>query len=279
MAEFSSNEVIEMTLNYILENQDECKTENGTYFVSKEKICDLMEKYLKDEPWYNFRIKLQSEEAANWEAARRANECYDELENNKSYIVTKEGIEIIKPLKKAIRENNRKILAEYIKDNSLNIVGCAVLLGIVGGIVAVPINVTNKRDKEWQRYENAKFVTDLCQYNLSDIYVVYDVNNAYFCTRKLEKITEEDSINGNFDLGTGSVGEYYYRDDIYGYYEVNTGNKMCMDHEDGFYIEKLTDFYDVDDMKIRDYSISISEVENEINNEFLLSRTPKMKRK
>ena len=84
-------------------------------------------------------------------------------------------------------------------------------------------------------------------------------------------------IAGNVD--TGNVGEYYYRDDIYDYYDVQTGNRICQDHEDGFYVEKLTDFYTAYDMKKVGYSISISDVEDKINNDYLLSREPEIRRK
>ncbi len=280
MLEFSNNEVIGIVLDYINKHQEECKTNNETYFVSKEKVRDLLKKYHEKRIWYEFEPSLlPSKEKLEERAEKIVEECYGKLVSNKTYTVTAEGIEIVKPLKKAIMENKHNIRVEVLKGNAPGIIVGAVLIGILGTMVVVPCVIIDKRYKAQARYSNAKVVTDSGQYDLSDIYVVYNVDNTYFCTKMLEKITEADSVNGNFNLGTGRVGEYYYRDDIYSYYEIETGNKICEDHEDGFYVEKLTDFYDVDDMKQRDYIISMSEVENEINNEYLLSRAPKIKRK
>ena len=45
MLEFSNNEVIGIVLDYINKHQEECKTNNETYFVSKEKVRGLLKKY------------------------------------------------------------------------------------------------------------------------------------------------------------------------------------------------------------------------------------------
>ena len=154
------------------------------------------------------------------------------------------------------------------------IIGATVFvcgIGLVAGISGI-----NKMSEISENCSNAQLITDDSEYNLEDVYVVYNNTDTHFCTRKnLQKITEDTKVKG----GLFETNEYYYRDEIYGYYDIKTGDKVCQDHEDGFYIENLKDFYSTGDLYVMDYKVNLNDVEKEINNDYLLSREPKLKRK
>ena len=275
----SRGEMIDCILEYIKDHKKECLTEDKTYFLSKEKIIEIIKEGIEHTAWYNFDMQKTPKDELEKEVSKKAQECIVCLKSNDSYKVTEEGIEVKAPLWKAVVENKHSIAIKTIKDNAVELVFAGVLFGGVAAILTTVGVCMYINSEEANNYSRSKFITDSGQYNLSDIYVVYDVNNTYFCTRNLVKIKETDSVDGNFRYGTGNVGEYYYRDDIYDYYDVQTGNRICQDHEDGFYVEKLTDFYTAYDMKKVGYSISISDVEDKINNDYLLSREPEIRRK
>ena len=197
------------------------------------------------------------------------------------------------------------ITIDFVKDNIIdNIVDNILPISITaGGVVLVTfivvgfVNHQKNLDKYYenqakyrqmeQKYYNSILVDDDKTYYMGNIYVVYDVDNVYFCTKKIQKVTEKSKTKGKFNVdgsyidihGEGEADEYYYRDEIYDYYDIKTGKKICSDHEDGFYIEKLLDFYTVDKMNVKNYKISLDEIENDIDNDYLLSRDPGLKRK
>lgn len=279
MNAISRRETIYCILEYIKKHKKECLTEDKTYFLSKEKMAEIIKERISHTAWYEFdREKLPKEEEEKT-VNDKVQDCIKVLRSNDSYEITEDGIKVKAPLWKAVVENKHSVVVQTIKNNAIEAIFISAISACTLGAVAAVGFFIYDSHSETINYPNSKFVTDSGQYNLSDIYVVYNVDNTYFCTRDLVKVTEADSVNGNFSMGNGKVGEYYYRDDIYDYYDVKTGNKICQDHEDGFYIEKLTDFYNMHSMRDRKYSISISEVENEINNDYLLSRNPGIRRK
>ena len=139
---------------------------------------------------------------------------------------------------------------------------CAVIGGVMGGLALNSID---------ENYYNSNVVYNDTEFPMRDIYIVYNVDSVYFCNRRIIKITEVKRV--------GARSDYYYRDEIHDYYDMRTGEKICQDHEDGFYIEELLDFYDRFHMRSKNFNIELEEVVNDINLDFLLSREAKIKRK
>ena len=203
--------------------------------------------------------------------------------------ITEEGIKIkdgiirvVKvPLEYKLKEIQSKynIAVDSIKDN------IDTIAYVAGGITVLTISIVgmiyfiNSADQKFEKYEKSLIVNDDKEYQMKDIYVVYDAYNVYFCNKNINMVTEDDKISGTFIRGYGKVDEYYYRDEIYSYYDIKTGKEICHDHEEGFYIEKLMDFYNVDQMADKNYKINLSEISNDINNDYLLSRDPGLRRK
>lgn len=178
-----------------------------------------------------------------------------------------------------ILKQKYNIAIDTIKDNIAEIAMAAGAIVVVSSVVIGGVYLGDSQLEKREKYQNSVLVSDERDYLMKDIYVVYDVDNTHFCTRKIQKITEDDKIYGSFRRGYGIVDEYYYRDEIYDYYDIKTDEKVCCDHEDGFYIEGLMDFYDMNKMSDKNYRISLDEVSNDIDNENLLSRDASLKRK
>ena len=201
-------------------------------------------------------------------------ECIEKLKEFDCFEFNDGKITYKETLKERL-QNKFNIVIDTIKDNIGVIVVVASAVVFVGGYAGLIINGINLNEK----YENSIVVDSDKEYSMKDIYVVYSVDEVHFCTRSIHKITEDDKIHGKFARGYGSIDEYYYRDEIYDYYDIKTGNKICEDHQDGFYIEGLMNFYGNFDMKDRGYKIGIDEITNDIDNDYLLSREPEMRRK
>lgn len=137
-----------------------------------------------------------------------------------------------------------------------------VIGGVMGGLALNSID---------ENYYNSNVAYNDTEFPMRDIYIVYNMDSVYFCNRHIIKITEAKK--------EAITRDYYYRDEIYDYYDIRTGEKICQDHEDGFYIEELFGFYDRFYMKSKNFNIELDEVANDINLEFLLSREAKIKRK
>lgn len=72
-------------------------------------------------------------------------------------------------------------------------------------------------------------------YQLSDLFVVYNDDKSYYCTRKLTSSSGEIKFLGN----------RYYSKVNYDYYDINTKKMICNDMTDSFIIIPLCDIYDV----------------------------------
>ena len=208
---------------------------------------------------------------------------YESLKDDKYFNVSETGIEIEKvPLYYKLQQKYN-IVVDTIKDVAPAIAQTAVALVIVGGIAvgmyAHLESNARERQAKYDKYLNSQLVGDNEEYNLQDIYVVYNTDDVHFCTREISEINEEDKVHGSFRWGNGNVDEYYYRDEIHDYFDIRTNDKVCQDHEEGFYIEKLSTFYNADDMESRAWKIGLDEITNDIDNDYLLSRDPGLRRK
>lgn len=208
------------------------------------------------------------------------NEYIEMLMEDECFHFEEDGI--IKVVKVPLEFKLQQIQSKYnitvnsVKDNIVQIVGVA------GGIIIATVYSVGFiyfSNSTHQKYENSVIVNEDKEYQMKEIYVVYDTDNVYFCNRDIYKLMEDDKINGTFVSGYGKVDEYYYRDEIYSYFDIKTGKEICHDHEDGFYIEKLMDFYNVNQIANKNYKINLSEISSDINADYLLSRNPGLKRK
>ena len=170
-----------------------------------------------------------------------------------------------------IKHNNKG----HLSDQLLYVLSVPVAIAIVGGILAAPCYV---HDVHRMKVEDSKVVFDSTEYNsvynLEDIYAVYSVNTINYCTRKLEAITQGENVKGETNLGFGSVDGTYYRDNIYAYYDVKTGEKICKDHDYGYYMEPVSQFYTYKQAKDQNYTFNYNQITDDVDLEFLLSREP-----
>ncbi len=141
---------------------------------------------------------------------------------------------------------------------------------VVGYILA------EERDRPYYEYrdhlDDYKVVCNDTDYSIHAVYVVYNTDNVWFCTRKLAKIiVAEKEVVQRYG--------YHYRDLIYDYYDLKTGEKICQDHEENFYIESIDSLYTYDDVKEHNGNISYEELVNEQTLDNLLSRDPELRPK
>lgn len=198
------------------------------------------------------------------ESEKNLNESYNNDERN----------EKVDSLRSKLQKKYNIVINTMKKNINEIIIGTTIFVCGIGAVAG--ISSINKLAEISENCSNAQLITDDSEYDLGDVYVVYNNTDTHFCTRKnLQKITENTKVEGDLF----ETYDYYYRDKIYGYYDIKTGDKICQDHEDGFYIENLKDFYTRDDLYVMDYKVNLNDVEKEINNDYLLSREPKLKRK
>lgn len=134
-------------------------------------------------------------------------------------------------------------------------------------LLATPVIMTTATIVNNVRYANYLDSTVVCndkEYQMDNVYVVYNDDNTYFCTRELQNVTEDGRVNS---------------DEIHDYFDIRTGHKICSDYENGFYIAGLLDFYSASDMNGRNYQINLDEVSANVNIDSLSSRNPVLKRK
>lgn len=261
--------------------------------INKEMVKDAVLNYMEEKKISSMSIKEIScaiEKEIRNSIGRKVRVSSESFYSDFSSFVLEECIRVLKEFdcfefdndnivhKQTLKErlqNKFNIAIDSIRDNIGEIAIAAASIVVVGGMIGLTINGINLNKK----YENSILVDNDKEYSMKDIYVVYTKDEVHFCTRNLHKIHEEEKIHGEFRRGYGGVDEYYYRDEVYDYYDIKTGNKICEDHQDGFYIEKLMDFYGKLDMKGRNYKIGVDEITNDIDNDYLLSRDPGLRRK
>lgn len=199
--------------------------------------------------------------------AENPEKCYE----GDRYMLSPDRLSIVEKAEMNIENklnnlNNHKLVLKLV----------ATMLSVTAMTGAVSGMVEYNRSK-LEKYENTKIIYDNMSYDIDDVFVVYNKDTVYYCTRELYKITESEKIEGNFIFGFGSVNECYYRDDIYNYYDIKTGEKICQDHQDGYYIESLFDIYDVYTANSHNFLVDLEYLEQERNMDFLLSNKPNVK--
>lgn len=170
-------------------------------------------------------------------------------------------------------EKKFNITINFINKNKKIVLFYSIILGVF------PSTIAFKYSDLEEKYDNAKVVHMQNEYNLDDIYVVYNKDQVWFCTRKIFNIsTAEKTISASF-LGTGTSETYEYRKKIYEYLDIKTGQKICQDDEKDFFIEKLRAVYSSSEAKEDNYSVNLKELEEEKDLDNLLSREPKLRQK
>lgn len=187
------------------------------------------------------------------------------------YILNLEKLSTVEKLEMNIDDKIKKLSNQKLALKLIaTTVSMATVTGATSGIILYNRSMLEK-------YENTKIIYDNMSHNIGDVFAVYNKDKVYYCTRQLYKITESEKIAGNFVFGFGSIDQYYYRDDIYDYYDIKTGEKICQDHQDGFYIENLYDIYDIQTADSHNYKINLEDLEEERNIDYLLSNKPSVK--
>lgn len=191
--------------------------------------------------------------------------------------------------KKDNGQEEKQTVKKFIEDKYDVVVGftnehlvlTAVLISfaLCGSAVGLGAKIGLENRKQNEKYISTTIDTQNGNYSIDDVYAVYNTEKVWFCNRKLADINEEEVINGSFRYGNGNISEYYYRNEIYEYYDLKTGEKICQTHEDGFYIESLMDLYSKKEVKEHNYQFSLDDLEKEKNIEYMLSRDPGLKRK
>ena len=160
---------------------------------------------------------------------------------------------------------------EIDTDRLVDLAVDGVALLAIGGLILCQLKC-NKVHNE--KLNNTQVIVAEQQYNLEDIYVVYTVNDVYYCTRQLVAITQAENVKGEAALGTGAVDGTYYRDDIHKYYDIRNGEYICQDHDYGYYMEPVVDFYKYKEAKEFDYKFVYNKLASDVNLEYLLEREP-----
>lgn len=177
--------------------------------------------------------------------------------------------------------DNRPFLATTLEITSV-FAAVVTIAGFINYYNNTPAGIEKMEKEQRIQYalNNAYVDAGKNQFPVKDVYVVYSTDSVDFCTKKVDVVTEGDKVEGNmnslFGSGSGEVGEYYYRDVIYGYYDIEDGAKVCEDHEYGYYTEPLNDVFDYrqECIKNQDARISVETIKNDVTLDYLLSRDP-----
>lgn len=178
-------------------------------------------------------------------------------------------------------EDKYDIVVDFFTDSFFAVFLIAFILagGAFGIGAGLGLHIKKQRETQYEKYISTTIETENGIHNIDDVYAVYNAEQVWFCNRKLVAINEEEAVKGSTYRGTGNVSDYYYRDEIYEYYDLKTSERICQTHEDGFYIESLMDLYSEEEVIEHNYQLSLEDLEKENSIENMLSRNPGLKRK
>ncbi len=175
-------------------------------------------------------------------------------------------------------ENKFNITVDYISDKIDNIFIISMVSIYVLSLACL-IGYAKKLGDDRNKYANTKVLYQDQEYAPSDIFIVYDEKDVYFCTRKLVDIKTDKTVYGNFYYGTGSVGERYYRKEFYAYYDMRTNKLICQDPVIDFYVERLSNNLSMTYAAKEDYVLSLEELEDKFNIDYFLPNNENTKSK
>lgn len=206
-----------------------------------------------------------------------------------THIVNKDKVNPLEKAKINIQDKFKitiDYIAEPIKEEPLWLIPITMGAVVAIGTVLLFSDMHNAYKGRMERLEiqnNFPHTTITYQdetYNIREVYAVYNNEQVWFCTAKLAEITEDEKLHGQFGrYGSGTVDEYYYREEIYEYYDIKTGEKICREHDEGFYIESIYSMYNMYYASEHNYTTTLESVENSFDIDYLLSREPQQRLK
>ena len=106
------------------------------------------------------------------------------------------------------------------------------------------------------------------KYSIFNVYVLYNDNDIFYCTRKRDRN----------DLAHGIAGirsKLMSREEKYIYYDISTGSEICStDDKKGYEVKRLDDFYNEERMSENGYNIDAAKVTEDMANYILAEEKP-----
>lgn len=175
----------------------------------------------------------------------------DIAQNSKKIILDGDKCILSDTYKKRIELKNNVVI-NFILNSKPKIpspiVASAILLSapfVVGAII-------NQSTSNIEEYKQSVIVYNDKEYTVNDLYAVYTPDNVYFCNRKLNQNNDSDN------------------NEVYDYYDIKTGNKICSDNEDGFMIEKFTDLPFREEFSQFNNKMTLDEIENRMLRDYMV---------
>lgn len=106
-------------------------------------------------------------------------------------------------------------------------------------------------------------------YKMKNLYIVYNENNNYFCIRYIDNKTGEINLYGDIS------NKKYYKNIIYDYYDIKTGELVYMSNLDTYQVESMNVFNSI--FGITGKTISLKKIEKMIHMPIAMFDKPKMK--
>lgn len=119
---------------------------------------------------------------------------------------------------------------------------------------------------KYNKMRNSELKYNSQNYKIDDIYIVYNMDNIWFCERKIY------NVNTKFEEKNKEI--YGYRELVYGYYDIKSGEKICVDFDINFFIEPLLDACYKDKIIFNNNIIGLDSIEKKVTINRLLEREP-----
>ena len=182
------------------------------------------------------------------------------VENSRKVVLDGDKCILNDAYKRKIEKRNN-VAIKYIRNHKIQLIttavaGTAILISapfVVGAII-------NQSTSNIEEYKQSVIVYNDKEYTVNDLYAVYTPDNVYFCNRKLNQNNDSDNK------------------EVYDYYDIKTGNKICSDKEDGFMIEKFTDLPFREEFSQFNNKMTLDEIENRMLRDYMVYGEEKNRR-
>lgn len=198
---------------------------------------------------------------------------------------------LVKKVKNKIKiiENNYKLkdslddIKDFVRDNAPLTITCVVLALGLTGIVCGTLERQHFRQADVS-YESsielAESNVDLTdgyyeennfdKIKLNDVFLVYNIDNHYSCYRKLVGY-DQQYISHVF-----STQAVLDRVEIYEYYDLQTGEKVCQTGDEGYFYEPIINYIDFSDIKDLDYEVTAEQLNQMIEQSDMMEGNNKL---